>query len=328
MAVALRQRRLSGTTATAGPVVADLEDMESPTAIAFIAASTPSTTKKKGSDLMAMVGAKGNTYEELSDPSSRELTLFRVFRVFRALRVLRLHNLIRSRKHGYNYEWGVFVFSLSAIIFVAAGIFHALEDYPSRDRRLQFHDSLYYILVTLSTIGYGDIVPTRPLTEFFVMGLIIVVVTTVPAQIARLHALHVSIHAYDGAYVCRPGRGHVIVCGHVVHDSFADFLTEFYHPSRGVISFDIVVLSPDPPSPAMTRLLSNVVYATKTTFLKGSLVHDVDRKRTQLASAEAVFVLADKDARATEAQDATTLLQALSIRNYADRYKDTSRNGG
>ncbi|RHZ13685.1 hypothetical protein DYB31_010219 [Aphanomyces astaci] len=255
----------------------------------------------------------------VSDPSSRELTLFRVFRVFRALRVLRLHNLIRSRKHGYNYEWGVFVFSLSAIIFVAAGIFHALEDYPSRDRRLQFHDSLYYILVTLSTIGYGDIVPTRPLTEFFVMGLIIVVVTTVPAQIARLHALHVSIHAYDGAYVCRPGRGHVIVCGHVVHDSFADFLTEFYHPSRGVISFDIVVLSPDPPSPAMTRLLSNVVYATKTTFLKaGSLVHDVDRKRTQLASAEAVFVLADKDARATEAQDATTLLQALSIRNYAD----------
>ncbi|KAF0712043.1 hypothetical protein AaE_012146, partial [Aphanomyces astaci] len=161
-------------------------------------------------------------------------------------------------------------------------------------------------------------------------------VTTVPAQIARLHALHVSIHAYDGAYVCRPGRGHVIVCGHVVHDSFADFLTEFYHPSRGVISFDIVVLSPDPPSPAMTRLLSNVVYATKTTFLKvllslvllslvllslvlmSSLVHDVDRKRTQLASAEAVFVLADKDARATEAQDATTLLQALSIRNYAD----------
>ncbi|RHY31355.1 hypothetical protein DYB32_004918 [Aphanomyces invadans] len=257
----------------------------------------------------------------IDDPSSRALTLFRVFRVFRALRVLRLHNLIRSRKHGYNYEWGVFVFSLSAIIFVAAGIFHALEDYPERDRQLQFHNSLYYILVTLSTIGYGDIVPTRTLTEFFVMGLIIVVVTTVPAQISRLHDLHVSMKAYDGAYTSRPGRGHVIVCGHVVHDSFADFLAEFYHPSRGVINFDVVVLSPDPPSSAMTRMLSNVVYANKTTFLKGvmwSLVHDVDRKRTMLECAEAVFVLADKDARATEAQDASTLLQALSIRNYAD----------
>ncbi len=112
--------------------------------------------------------------------------------------------------------------------------------------------------------------PTRPLTQFFVMGLIVVVVTTVPAQISRLHALHVSIHAYDGSYAGRPGRGHVIVCGHVSDDSFADFLTEFYHPSRGVISFDVVVLASEPPSAAMSRLLSNVVYATKTTYLKGA----------------------------------------------------------
>ncbi len=60
---------------------------------------------------------------------------------------------------------------------------------------------------------------------------------------------------------------------------------------------------------------------TECTGLVGSLVHDVDRKRSKLESAEAVFVLADKDARATKAQDATTLLQALSIRNYADRYE-------
>ncbi|CAK4689901.1 hypothetical protein LEN26_007087 [Aphanomyces euteiches] len=254
----------------------------------------------------------------VSDPSAREVTIFRVLRVFRALRVLRLHSLTRSRKHGYNYEWGVFIFSIAAVTFVAAGIFHALEDYPDRDRPLQFHDSLYYILVTLSTIGYGDIVPTRVLSEFFVMGLIICVVTTVPAQISRLHALHVANHPYDGSYVSRPGRGHVIVCGHVAHDAFADFLAEFYHPTRGVISFDVVVLCDAPPSPAMSRLLSNINFANKTKYLRGSLVNDVDRQRTKLDSAEAVFVLADKDTAMSEAQDAATLLQALSIRNFAD----------
>ncbi|KAF0698337.1 Aste57867_11057 [Aphanomyces stellatus] len=255
----------------------------------------------------------------LGNRAARELTLFRVFRVFRALRVLRLHNLIRSRKHGYNYEWTVFVFSLSAIIFVAAGVFHALEDYPARDRQLHFHDSLYYILVTLSTIGYGDITPSRTISEFFVMGLIILVVTTVPEQIARLHALHVDSHAYDGAYVGhRAGRGHVIVAGHVTFDSLADFLAEFYHPSRGVVYLDVVVLSDEPPSAAVTRLLANVVYAGKATYLRGSLVHDVDRARTKLETAEAVFVLADTDTRCAETQDASTLLQALSVRNHTD----------
>ncbi|OQR87797.1 hypothetical protein ACHHYP_08037 [Achlya hypogyna] len=250
--------------------------------------------------------------------SFKAVTLFRVLRVFRALRVLRLYRLIRSRKHGYNYEWGVFTFSICAIIFVAAGIFQALEDYPERERAIAFHDSLYFILVTLATIGYGDIVATTVLSEFFVMALIVAVVTVVPAQLTRLTALHKPKYAYDDAYSPRPRRGHVIVCGHIAPEAFADFLAEFYHPSRGVVSFDVVVLCAHAPSEVLNRLLSNVAYAAKTTYLRGSLMNERDRARVHLAGAEAVFVLANRHTPLSAAEDAATLLQALSVRNYAD----------
>ncbi|EQC40935.1 hypothetical protein SDRG_01998 [Saprolegnia diclina VS20] len=250
--------------------------------------------------------------------NSKALTIFRVFRVFRALRVLRLYRLIRSRKHGYNYEWGVFTFSICAIIFVAAGIFQALEDYPERTRNIEFHDALYFILVTLATIGYGDIVATTTLSEVFVMGLIVAVVTVVPGQLTRLNALHKPRYAHDDAYRGRPKKSHVVVSGHIAHEAFADFLTEFYHPSRGVVDFDVVVLGRDAPSDVMTRLLGNVAYAAKTTYLKGSLMLEKDRSRVHLENAEAVFVLANRQSADHAAEDASTLLQALSVRNYAD----------
>ncbi|OQR94237.1 hypothetical protein THRCLA_22246, partial [Thraustotheca clavata] len=250
--------------------------------------------------------------------SSKVLTIFRVFRVFRALRILRLYRLIRSRKHGYNYEWFVFTFSIGAVIFAAAGIFQALEDYPDRDRPIYFHDSLYFILVTLATIGYGDIVATTILSELFVMALIVAVVTVVPTQLSRLNALRKPHYSYDDAFHSNPHRGHVIVCGYVAHESFSDFLAEFYHPSRGVVNFDVVVLSSEPPSGSITRLLSNVIYSAKTTYLKGSLFNEKDRTRVQLENAEAVFVLANRNNVSSDAEDASTLLQALSVRNYAD----------
>ncbi|KAK1930607.1 Potassium voltage-gated channel subfamily B member 1 [Phytophthora citrophthora] len=89
------------------------------------------------------------------DPGKRSnlMFVFRVLRIFRILRVLRMAHYIKFKKHGFEYELGVFILSTIAVILCAAGIFQALESDEYDEDELQFHNSLYFVLVTVSTIG-------------------------------------------------------------------------------------------------------------------------------------------------------------------------------
>ena len=36
---------------------------------------------------------------------------------------------------------------------------------------LRWHDCFYYVGVTLSTVGYGDIIPVKPLSRIMMVGM-------------------------------------------------------------------------------------------------------------------------------------------------------------
>lgn len=54
-----------------------------------------------------------------------------------------------------NMQLAVFILSSIAVILCAAGMFHALEEsyYISNNETFQFHEALYFVLVTTATIG-------------------------------------------------------------------------------------------------------------------------------------------------------------------------------
>jgi hypothetical protein len=47
---------------------------------------------------------------------------------------------------------------IALIILVGAGLYHYLEGWS-------WLDSVYFVVITLTTIGYGDLAPTTPLTK-------------------------------------------------------------------------------------------------------------------------------------------------------------------
>jgi voltage-gated potassium channel len=88
-------------------------------------------------------------------------------RVFRMLAVLRLYRIVQSYS-GFDYELGVLAFTIFTLIFVAAGVIQVLdEDYYKEQGQdpLQFHQCVYFVFVTMSTVGYGDISPRTTACE-------------------------------------------------------------------------------------------------------------------------------------------------------------------
>ncbi|TYZ64091.1 hypothetical protein PybrP1_009118 [[Pythium] brassicae (nom. inval.)] len=258
-------------------------------------------------------------------PATRSQLFFvlRVLRIFRALRVLRLKQFIRFKKSKFDYELAVFILSSVAVVLCAAGMFHALEEshYISHGDSLDFHEALYFVLVTTATIGYGDISPRTTMGQMFVIVLIIGIFTIVPHEVSKLNRLAKQSHDWDKDYVSKSNAsGHVIVSGsELTTDAVLDFLREFYHASRGNIHLDVVFLSDLPPSRELARVLTTEKYRWRTCYLRGNLTNSADQQRVQLGNTTAVFLLANKQlSRDPVEQDAATVLHTLSVRNFAD----------
>ncbi|TMW68163.1 hypothetical protein Poli38472_007835 [Pythium oligandrum] len=182
------------------------------------------------------------------------LPVVRIIRVFRLLAVLRLYRIVRSYR-GFDYELCVLIFMIFTVIFVAAGIFQILDEDYYRDNDLpafEFHDAVYFVSVTISTVGYGDISPKTTASQFFVIAIICVVVTVIPRQVNRLWELSRLQHGYMHSYSIRKrgilNGGHVVVTGSISYESVSGFLAEFYRTRQGKVNMDVVILADQIPS--------------------------------------------------------------------------------
>jgi hypothetical protein len=54
--------------------------------------------------------------------------------------------------------------------------------------RIPFHDALYFVTTTLTTVGFGDVVAVSTLGKAAVLGMICVGVVLIPVQTSQLYA--------------------------------------------------------------------------------------------------------------------------------------------
>jgi voltage-gated potassium channel len=93
----------------------------------------------------------------------RVLRLLRVFRVFKLARYLSEAQVIKTALHASARKITVFLLSVLTIVIVVGAVMYLVEG-PSNGFT-SIPKSMYWTIVTLTTVGYGDISPQTPIGQ-------------------------------------------------------------------------------------------------------------------------------------------------------------------
>jgi len=159
-------------------------------------------------------------------------------RILKVLRILRLNRLLKaeSRSIAMHEDAAVsetifsLVFALFNLFFITAGFiqmcannfenygfsFSDSRDADSTDQAITFDDALYFVVVTFTTVGYGDMLPTGHGSRLLMVIFIVTAFTIIPSRVADLaEAIKArSPYAHDVGKM----SNHVIVTGGMIND--------------------------------------------------------------------------------------------------------------
>lgn len=111
----------------------------------------------------------------------RILRMLRVFRVLRMVRFSREGNTLLRALKASSYKIGIFFFSVICIVAILGTVMYVVEG-PENGYTSIFQ-SIYWAIITITTVGYGDIVPQTVLGKFIssfamIIGYAIIAVPT------------------------------------------------------------------------------------------------------------------------------------------------------
>ena len=145
---------------------------------------------------------------------------FAVLRIFRVFRMLRLIRFLESERFFFGTITQLHLhvmrvtFTLICIPFVSAGLIFYAEQYNGSQFG-NFFDAFYYSVVTLTTVGFGDIVPVTTQGRIVTVLMITAGIVFIPWQVKNLVAYVVTTRA-KVRFRCQS-------CGTDYHESDAQF---------------------------------------------------------------------------------------------------------
>jgi voltage-gated potassium channel len=162
------------------------------------------------------------TYLSLFFAGSHVLAIIRMLRLLRVFRVLKLVQflgassmLIESLKRS-RYKIGVFFLTVIILVTILGSIMYLVEGSDSGFTSIP--RSIYWAIVTITTVGYGDIAPVSPVGQFIaaVIMLIGYAIIAVPTGIITSEIVSSKKKIQTNSQVCSN-------CNATGHDDDAEF---------------------------------------------------------------------------------------------------------
>jgi hypothetical protein len=219
-------------------------------------------------------------------------------------------------------------------------------------KALPYHDCVYFFIVTLSTVGFGDISPETQVGRMVVACMIGINLVTIPAMINKVLALIQARSKYRLAFkpVAESKHSHILVAGSATRDcaALSNFFNEYFHADRAGERPDdamrqVVVFGADDPEEDVRMLMHHPNVRNKSLYIRGTVMQEEDMVRiagefsiyryisrescsqfdslplTSLTTADhahACFLFADKAPPNASRSDEATIIRALVTRNF------------
>ena len=249
-------------------------------------------------------------------------------RGLRALRLLRLLRLLKSKKlfrysnplYGLvdafikNHLLYILIFSILGCSVVIGGLsIFLVERVPNPDIS-SIADGLWWAVVTITTVGYGDITPVTGLGKVVGGCLMIVGMFNLAlfAGVVGQTLLSSVLSIREEQFRMSQTMNHIIICGYN-HNSqrLLDTILDEVDPKQT----PLVILTP-------SEREKDIPYEFE--WINGDPTKETALEKARLETAQACIIVG-KNANSPQASDAQTILSVFTVRSYLKKHALTSK---
>lgn len=261
------------------------------------------------------------------------LEFLRIFCVLWAIQRLLRHRATQLRCSRVQYVGVLVMLLIASFVVTMACAIETIERAGDLsgweflvDNDWQSVNALYFSIVTVATVGFGDIAPRTALGRLCICVFIIMGAIAFSRMAAALIEVYQEPHAGLGAVHNAAGRLLVLLTGSPDRKQLCDVLEELYHPAHPNSAYLHVVslLEGHAFSEQDSRWFTeHADYGHKFTYLRGSVFNPRDVARavpgastrgTSSHRLQAVFVLSS--ARGNDDEDTQNQLRAMALRRH------------
>jgi len=147
----------------------------------------------------------------------RALRLIRIFRIFKLGHFLKEGAIITNALKASRAKIFVFLMAVTLLVVIIGAIMYLVEG-GNNDKFSSIPRSIYWAVVTLTTVGYGDITPQTSLGQFLSAVVMILgyAIIAVPTGIVSAEMVNASSSTSNNTQACR-------FCGSEGHDDDAGY---------------------------------------------------------------------------------------------------------
>nr|XP_006821707.1 PREDICTED: calcium-activated potassium channel subunit alpha-1-like [Saccoglossus kowalevskii] len=244
-------------------------------------------------------------------------------RFLRALRLMQLPEIMQFLtilKTSNSIKLANLCCTLFSTWLTGSGFIHLVENSGdpwtgfSNAQPLTYWECCYLLMVTMSTVGYGDIYAETTMGRLFMTFFIMLGLAMFASYVPEIMELIGGRRKYGGSYNGEGGKKHVVLCGHITYGSVSNFIKDFLHKDRDDVNVEVVLLHNAEPDLALEAFFKR--HFTHLQFYQGSVLDSTDLERVRLKVADACLVLANKYCVDPDQEDAANIMRVISIKNY------------
>jgi voltage-gated potassium channel len=156
----------------------------------------------------------------------RMIRILRVFRIFRFLRFTADPDFFFGKITIHLLRVVRLILTILIIFFITSGLFWAVEN-PVNENVVTFEDAFYFSVVSLATVGFGDITPVTNAGRRVTVLMILSGIIFIPWQVSQI--AKEWIHMSSRKRVTCPKCGlmyhdkdasHCKSCGHIIFQEY------------------------------------------------------------------------------------------------------------